>query len=125
MLFYDAEGRLTRDLVLISCFLITTRRRNGDAGMDTTAGLHYGWIDISQGKDAAEGREDPYLRFRNMFAQSGNLREIAAIRVTGFFEGMELHPIVMHEVTEAQIRQVLESTSQFSHRRGQLFLHHF
>ena len=118
VLFYDAEGRLLYSSADNIMFFDYYTQAEWDAGMDTTAGLHYGWIDISQRKDAAEGREDPYLRFRNMFAQSGNLREIAAIRVTGFFEGMELHPIVMHEVTEAQIRQVLESTSQFSTGEG-------
>lgn len=83
-----------------------------DAGQDTTTPQHYGWIDISEGK--VEGYpNDPYLRFRTMFAGTHSLYDISTIRVTGYFEGTKLVPVVMHYVTDGFIHEVVESDKQF------------
>ena len=68
--------------------------------------------DISEGK--VEGYpNDPYLRFRTMFAGTHSLYDISTIRVTGYFEGTKLVPVVMHYVTDGFIHESLKVTSSF------------
>lgn len=113
VLFYGADGDLlhsSEDDVMYFCYYT---QEEWDAGMDDTAGLHYGWIDISEGK--VDGYpNDPYLRFRTTYAGTHDLYDIKAIRVTGYFEGTKLVPVVMHYITETQIWPIVESDPQFS-----------
>lgn len=112
VLFYDEEGNLLHssddDVMYFGYFT----QEEWDAGMDTTTPKHYGWIDIGNGKE--EGYpDDPYLRFRTMFAGTHSLYDISTIRVMGYFEGTRLVPVVMHYVTDGLIREVVESDKQF------------
>ena len=113
VLFYDADGNLLHGSESDIMYFNYYTQEEWDAGMDTTSGLHYGWIDISEGKE--EGYpNDPYLRFRTMYAGTHSLYDIKAIRVTGYFEGTRLVPVVMHYVTESLIQPIVENDSQFS-----------
>lgn len=113
VLFYDADGNLLHSSESDILYFNYYTQEEWDAGMDTTSGLHYGWIDISEGKE--EGYpNDPYLRFRTMYAGTRSLYDIKAIRVTGYFEGTRLVPVVMHYITETLIQPIVESDSQFS-----------
>lgn len=114
VLFYDAEGNLLYSSEDDIMYFNYYTQEEWDAGMDTTSGLHYGWIDISEGKDAENWEDDPYLRFRSMYANNRRLLDLAVIRVTGYFEGTQLVPVVMHYVTETQIQPIVESEEQFS-----------
>lgn len=112
VLFYDGEGNLLHssddDVMYFGYFT----QEEWDAGEDTTTPQHYGWIDISEGK--VDGYpNDPYLRFRTMFAGTHSLYDISTIRVTGYFEGTKLVPVVMHYVTDGLIHEVVESDKQF------------
>ena len=114
VLFYDPDGSLLHssgnDIMYFDYFT----QEEWDAGMDTTSGLHYGWIDISEGKDAG-WPDDPYARFRVAYAGVHTLHtQYPLLRVTGYFEGTELIPVILHYATDAQIYEVVESTEQFS-----------
>ena len=117
MLFYDGEGNLLHssddDVMYFGYFT----QEEWDAGQDTTTPQHYGWIDISEGK--VDGYpNDPYLRFRTMFAGTHSLYDISTIRVTGYFEGTKLVPVVMYYVTDVLIHEVVESDKQFQTGSG-------
>ena len=71
-------------------------------------------MDISEGKDAENWQDDPWLHFRTMYANNRQLMDIAAIRVKGYFEGTQLVPVVLHYVTDTQIWPIVESEAQFS-----------
>lgn len=115
VLFYDGEGNLLHSSESDIMYFNYYTQEEWDAGMDTTAGLHYGWIDISPGKNAEDWREDLYGRFRVAYAGVHTLeRQFPLLRVTGYFEGTELKPVVMHYVSGAQIWQVVESDARFS-----------
>ena len=113
VLFYDGEGNLLHsseeDILYFNYFT----KEEWDAGMDTTSGLHYGWMDISEGKDAADPEEDPWHLLRQLYAETG-FPWGPILRVVGTFDGTELIPVTVHYVTDEQIRQVVESTDQFS-----------
>lgn len=114
VLFYGGDGTLLHssddDVLYFDYFT----QEEWDAGMDSTTGLHYGWMDISEGKNAENQEDDPYLRFRVTYAGVYNLYDFAAIRVKGYFEGNELKPVVMHYTTDTIVHQVMEGTDQFS-----------
>ena len=112
VLFYDGNGRLLHSSEDDVLYFDYYTREEWDAGQDDTAPWHYGWIDISEGKEEGSP-SDPYLRFRNLYAGTHSLYDISAIRVTGYFEGTKLVPVVMHYVTDSQIRQVVEQDSRF------------
>ena len=114
VLFYDGQGNLLHSSEEDIMFFDYCTQEEWDAGMDSTRGLHYGWIDISEGKDAEDWQDDPYLRFRVYFANLHRLTGYGALRVTGVFDGCELKPVSMYYVTDTQIYQVVESTDQFS-----------
>lgn len=112
VLFYDGEGNLLHSSDDDVMYFGYYTQEEWDAGQDTTTPQHYGWIDISEGK--VEGYpNDPYLRFRTMFAGTHSLYDISTIRVTGYFEGTKLVPVVMHYVTDGFIHEVVESDKQF------------
>jgi len=112
VLFYDADGNLLHSSENDIMYFNYYTQEEWDAGMDTTSGLHYGWIDISEGK--IDGYpNDLYLRFRTMFAGTHSLYDISTIRVTGYFEGTKLVPVVMHYITDGLIHEVVESDKQF------------
>lgn len=113
VLFYDADGNLLHGSESDIMYFNYYTQEEWDTGMDTTSGLHYGWIDISEGKEKGYPN-DPYLRFRTMYAGTHSLYDIKAIRVTGYFEGTRLVPVVMHYVTESLIQPIVENDSQFS-----------
>ncbi len=112
VLFYDADGNLLHGSESDIMYFNYYTQEEWDAGMDTTSGLHYGWIDISEGKDDGYPN-DPYLRFRTAFAGTYSLYDIFTIRVTGYFEGTKLVPVVMHYITEGLLYEVVESNKQF------------
>lgn len=114
VLIYDANGNLLHSSEDDVMYFNYYTQEEWAAGMDTTSGLHYGWIDISEGKNAENWEDDPYLRFRTTYAGVHHLRDISAIRVTGYFEGTELKPVVMHYVTETLVWQVVEGDGRFS-----------
>lgn len=114
ILFYDADGNLLHSSESDIMYFNYYTQEEWDAGMDTTSGLHYGWIDISEGKNAENWEDDPYLRFRTMYTGTYSLYDIKAMRVTGYFEGTKLVPVVMHYITETQLWPIVESDEQFS-----------
>ena len=113
VLFYDGEGNLLHGSGDDVMYFDYYTQAEWDAGQDTTAGLHYGWIDISEGKNAENYRDDPYLRFRTTFAGVHSLYDFGILRIQGYFEGTELKPVVMHYVMEAEIWEAAESCEQF------------
>lgn len=90
VLFYDAEGNLLYGSESDMMYFNYYTQEEWDEGMDTTVGLHYGWIDIREGKNAENRESDPYDYFRTMYGDKGNLSDVSAIRVTGYFEGKNL-----------------------------------
>ncbi len=113
VLVYDADGNLLHSSADDILYFDYYTQEEWDAGMDTAAGLHYGWMDIRQGKGAESPEQDPYQLFRSL-AESTGLWEIAAVRVAGFQEGTEWTPVTMHYVTDEMARQVVENNVQFS-----------
>lgn len=114
VLFYDANGNLLHSSEDDIMYFHYYTQEEWDAGMDSTAGLHYGWIDISEGKNADNWEDDPYLRFRTMYSGTHSLYDIKAVRVTGYFKGTKLVPVVMHYITETLIWPIVENDDQFS-----------
>ena len=114
VLFYDGEGNLLHssgeDILYFSYFT----QEEWDAGRDTASGLHYGWMDISDGKGAADPEEDPWGPLRQFYTGGRLYWNMSALRVSGTFDGTELIPAAVYYVTDEQIRQVVESTDQFS-----------
>lgn len=114
VLFYDGEGKLlssSEDEILFFHYYTEEEWREG---MDTTSGLYYGWIDMSQGKETQRGEGDPYLPIRTMLADVPDPWGLPAMRIVGSFAGNQLKPVTVHYITDRQVRQVLESTDQFS-----------
>lgn len=107
VLFYDAEGNLIHGSESDVMYFDYYTQEEWDAGMDTTVGLHYSWIDMGE-------ENDLYQSFRTMYADKGSLSEVGAICVTGYFEGTKLVPVVMHYVTKMQLQSIAESDDQFS-----------
>lgn len=52
---------------------------------------HYGWIDMGKGCE-----DDPYSRFRSMYAGTESLRGIDSLRITCTVEGSQIKPVTMH-----------------------------
>ncbi len=102
VLVYDANGNLLHGSEEDILYFNYYTQEEWDAGTDTAAGLHYGWINMSEGKGLSN-QEDPYFLFRSMYADSHSLRDIAAIRASGYFEGSELKPVTLHYVSDAPI----------------------
>lgn len=117
ILLYDAKGDLLHSSADDILYFPYCTQEEWQAGMDAVFGPRYGWIDISQGKNA-DWKEDPYRRFRTIYAGVHNLEDLAALRVTGYFEGTELKPVVMHYVTESLIWNVVEEDNRFSLEGG-------
>lgn len=113
VLFYDGDGKLLHSSGDDVMFFDYYTQDEWDAGEDTTQGLHYGWIDISEGKNAENYEDDPYLRFRTMYAGTRSLYDFGILRIQGFFEGTRLTPVVMHYVTDTDVYRAVESTDQF------------
>ncbi len=113
VLFYDGDGRLLHSSGEDVMFFDYYTQDEWDAGEDTTQGLHYGWIDISEGKNAENYEDDPYLRFRTMYAGSRSLYDFGILRIRGFLEGTRLTPVVMHYVTDTDIWQAAENSYSF------------
>lgn len=90
VLFYDAEGNLLYGSESDMMYFNYYTQEEWDEGVDTTVGLHYGWIDIREGKNAENRESDPYDYFRTMYGDKGNLSDVSAIRVIGYFEGRNL-----------------------------------
>ncbi len=114
VLFYDGAGNLLHSSDEDVLFFTYYTQAEWDAGKDSASGLHYGWMDMSQGKDAENPEDDPYRMIRAMYAAAHNLYALSALRVTGTFSGNELLPRTLEYVTDTQIHQVLESTDAFS-----------
>ncbi|MBQ4649486.1 MAG: HAMP domain-containing histidine kinase [Firmicutes bacterium] len=114
VLFYDADGNLLHSSEDDIMYFNYYTQEEWDAGMDSAAGKHCGWIDISEGKDD-DWQDDPYRRFRVAYAGTHSLEmSFPIIRVKGYFEGNELKPVIMHYVSDAQIWEVVENNDQFS-----------
>ena len=114
VLFYDKEWNLlhsTDDDVL---FFHYYTKEEWEAGADCTAGQNYGWIDLKK-----EPEEGIYDLFRDKEEGTGPLHmEYPIIRVTGTIEGNEIKPVSFHYVTRDEVRNVVESTDQFSNGNG-------
>ena len=114
VLFYDGDGKLLHssgeDILFFSYFT----QAEWDAGVDTNSNLHHGWIDVSEGKDAADPAADPWGRLRES-ALDGHFRHIdlSAMRITGFFDVTELIPVTVHYVTDNEVWPVVERNEQF------------
>lgn len=112
VLFYDGAGNLlfgSEDDILYFDYYT---QEEWDAGRDSTAGLHYGWMDISQGKDDG-WPDDPWVRFRTMYVGDPGLYDLKALRVTGYFEGTQLIPVAVYYMTETLAHQAAESSGEF------------
>lgn len=112
VLFYDGEGNLLHSSDDDVMYFRYYTQEEWDAGQDRASPQYCGWIDISEGK--VEGYpNDPYLRFRTTFVGTHSLYDISTIRVTGYFEGRKLVPVVMHYITDGLISEVVENDKQF------------
>lgn len=114
VLFYDADGNLLHGSESDVMYFNYYTQEEWDAGEDTTVGLHYGWIDLSEGKNTETKEEDRYLYFRTICGDRGSLSDIQALRVTGYFEGTELIPVVMHYTTKTDLQAIAENDDRFS-----------
>ena len=63
VLFYDGDGNLLHSSEDDIMYFNYYTQEEWDAGMDSTSGLHYGWIDISEGKMRKTGRKIPTFVF--------------------------------------------------------------
>lgn len=113
VLFYDGEGNLLHHSGEDILYFDYYTQEEWDAGRDSASGLHYGWIDISEGKNAEDWQDDPYLRIRNMYAGDHSLYDLKALRITGYFEGTQFIPVTMHYMTETLAYQAAESSDEF------------
>ncbi len=113
VLYYNGDGDLIHSSGEDYMYFPYYTQDEWDAGMDSTYGKHYGWIEISEGKNAENYEDDPYLRFRTTYARMYDLYDYKALRISGFFEGTKLTPVVMHYVTDTDVYQAVESTGQF------------
>ena len=112
VLFYDGRGNLLHsssdDIMYFGYFT----QEEWDAGEDSGSVSHYGWIDVSEGKDG-DWQEDPWLRFRNG-PYTPSLKSYPLLRVTGYFEGTELKPVVLHYVGEPQLYHAVEDAGGYA-----------
>ena len=78
--FYDGSGRLLHaggDYLYFGYCTEEEWARGDDIAR------HYGWIDLSEGKGAEDWHDDPWLRFRTMYAGTRSLHDIVALKITG------------------------------------------
>lgn len=112
VLFYDGRGNLLHsssdDIMYFGYFT----QEEWEAGVDSGSAPHYGWMDVSEGKDG-DWQEDPWLRFRNG-PYTPSLKSYPLLRVTGYFEGSELKPVVLHYVGEPQLWHAVEEAGGYA-----------
>ncbi len=112
VLVYDGSGNLIHSSAEDIIYFDYYTEDQWDKGMDTTAGLQYGYIDISDGKNADDYRDDLYGRFRVSYAGVHSLYDYT-FRIEGFFKGTELIPVVMYYTKETEIHHIVESDNTF------------
>lgn len=106
ILFYDGAGRLLHSSGENVLFFEYRTQTEWEAGAEDSGGRHYGWIDISQEDWNWESDLTArYVRFpiTDTHMNTYGFREIEVIRVTGYFEGTELKPVILHYVTDGSI----------------------
>lgn len=113
VLFYDGEGNLLHHSGEDILYFDYYTQEEWSAGRDSAAGLHYGWMDISEGKNAEDWQDDPWLRIRNMYAGDRLLFDLASLRLTGYFEGTQFIPVSVHYITKTLAHQAAESSDEF------------
>lgn len=113
VLFYDGDGNLLHSSMEDVLYFDYYTQEEWDAGRDSTAGLHYGWMDISEGKNAEDWQDDPWLRVRTMYAGDRWLFDLASLRITGYFEGTQLIPVSVYYTTETLAHQAAEGSDAF------------
>lgn len=107
VLFYDGEGNLLHSSEDDIMFFDYNTQEEWDVGDDSAAAQHYGWIDISEGKE--EGYpNDPYLRLRNIFSNHGSRFWDYTFRMTGTFEGNCFVPVRMDFVDRWSVISSIE-----------------
>ena len=114
VLFYDADGNLLHSSEENVVYFEYYTQEEWDAGRDTTSGLHYGWMDITEGKDAQNAEDDPFAQFRNLYHGSHHLWDCPAFRIKGYFDGTRLIPVMLHYADPYEIEEIVESDPQFS-----------
>jgi len=105
VLFYDGSGKLLHSSGEDVMYFPYYTQDQWEAGIRRTSRPSYSWIDISGGKNSENGQEDMYSRFRNGFAGTGEMG-IAALRITGYFEGTQLVPVVMDYLTDSAAKHM-------------------
>lgn len=110
VLFYDGEGKLLHSSDEDILYFDWYTQEEWEAGQDDTSGLHYAFLDISEGKGTDS---DPWLRFRDLDSRT-YIRDYDALRLTGWFEGNQLIPVALDYVTDDQVNAVLAQTDRFS-----------
>lgn len=107
VLFYDGKGNLLHSSGDDIMYFSYWTQAEWEAGEEPDSGSHYGWVDISEGKDG-DWHEGPWPRFRSAYAGVRSLYSYPLLRVTGYFEGSELKPVVLHYVGEPQLWHAVE-----------------
>ena len=103
VLFYDGSGKLLHSSQEDVMYFPYYTQEQWEAGIRLTSEPSYSWIDISGGKNSENWQDDLYGRFRTEFAGTGELG-IAVLRITGYFDGAQLQPVVMHYLTDSSAR---------------------
>lgn len=117
VLFYDGDGNLLHGSEDDILFFDYYTQEEWDAGEDSAGGRHYGWIDISEGKE--EGYpNDPYLRLRNHFSNNGGRLWDFTFRMTGTFEGTQFIPVRMDYIDRWSVSAAIEGNEQFTNEDG-------
>ena len=110
VLFYDSTGNLIHDSRDDILYFDYYTQDEWDSGMDSTSGLHYGWIDIGDGK---EEKDNPYSLLRDLYRDTGSLRDISIMKIKGSFEGTQLKPSAIYYATDDLVLDVIEGDSSF------------
>ena len=114
VLYYDSNGSLLHSNDNDFLFFNYYTQEEWDSGMYKSSGTHDGWLDMSEGKNAEKPEDDPYHIYRSTYAASKHLNDIKVIRVTGYFEGTKLKPIVMHYISHTQLYDTYTNSDMFS-----------
>lgn len=107
ILFYDGAGNLLHSSSDDTLYFEYFTQEEWAAHEDASSAKHYGWMDISAGKDADDPADDPFRFLREVAERDPGLYGISVLRVTGTFEGSELKPVAMHYVTDNEISAAL------------------
>jgi len=101
VIFYDKNGKILHKNSNYIYFRYVMQE-DWDAGREEEVDSQYGYITLEEG-----GEDDPYERFRGMYARTRSLHDIRVLRITGTIDGAEVKPVSMYFLTDTMVWSAL------------------